>query len=61
MACPRPQPGHQVKPNSFKGHKLKWLSLAGFVNARQIKATIQKVNSKYRLKYFLINAVALGG
>lgn len=24
MACPSPQPGHQLILRSFKGHKLKW-------------------------------------
>lgn len=61
MACPRPQPGHQEMPMAFKGHKLKWLLPTGLVKARQVKATIQNINSKYRLKSFLINLVAFGG
>jgi len=60
MEWPIPQPGHQVIPVSFKGHKLKWLWFAGFINAKQTKATIQNVNSKYLKKKVLINFVALG-
>ncbi len=61
MACPRPQPGHQAMPNSFKGHKVKWAGPFGSVNANEISAAIQKNSSKYFKNNPLINLVTFVG
>ena len=57
MECPSPQPGHQVMPISFKGHKVKCVAAEGSLMPKAINAAIQKVNSKYFRKKVLINFV----
>ena len=57
MECPNPQPGHQVIPTNFNGHKEKCDSDPGAVKARHNIAAIQKTSSKYMEKSFLINLV----
>ncbi len=47
IECPSPQPGHQLKPISFKGHKVKCVWLAGLVKARQVSPATQNASSKY--------------
>src|SRR6185312_2663910 len=61
MACPNPQPGHQVKPSNFSGHKAKCGSAVGSVNASETSATVQKTSSKYLKKNALINFIRFGG
>jgi len=57
MECPSPQPGHQVMPISFKGHRIKCVAAEGLLMPKAINAAIQKVNSKYFRKKVLINFV----
>ncbi len=54
MAWPKPQPGHQLKPINFSGHKLKCAWLVGSVSASEMSAAIQNTSSKYFLNKFLI-------
>jgi hypothetical protein len=55
IACPKPQPGHQVIPIALSGHKLKCTGPAGSVKANVIIAATQNVNSKYLEKRCLAN------
>jgi phage baseplate assembly protein gpV len=57
MEWPNPQPGHQVMPMSFSGHKVKCDVAWGEVKASDNIAAIQKTSSKYFEKSFLINLV----
>ena len=55
MECPKPQPGHQVKPIALSGQRLKCAGPAGLVKANTTSAATQKTNSKYFEKRRLIN------
>ena len=55
MECPKPQPGHQVKPIALNGQRLKCAGPAGLVKASEIRAVAQKTSSKYFEKRRLIN------
>lgn len=55
MECPKPQPGHQVKPKALNGQRLKCAGPAGSVNARETNAAIQNISSKYLEKMRLSN------
>jgi hypothetical protein len=57
MECPSPQPGHQVMPSNFNGHKVKCDVACGEVKARHNIAVIQKASSKYFEKSCLINFI----
>src|SRR6185503_257203 len=61
MECPRPQPGHHLKPSSFKGHNVKWDWLVGFASARQMSPATQNASSKYSSNNFLINFIGFCG
>lgn len=47
MLCPKPQPGHQVMPIAFKGHKEKWGAAVGLQMAKASNPPSKKANSKY--------------
>jgi len=55
IACPKPQPGHQMMPMAFNGQRLKCAGPAGLVNASAVSAAIQNISSKYLEKRRLIN------
>ena len=57
MECPSPQPGHHLKPMSFKGHSVKCDSAPGLLKASVSMAVTQKASSKYFEKSRLINLV----
>lgn len=59
MACPKPHPGHQLKPISFKGHKVKWLLLPGSDKPSATIAIVQNISSKLFLTS-LINFFGIG-
>jgi len=61
IACPKPQPGHQVIPSSLNGHSVKCVSPFGLVTANAISAAIQKTSSKYLKKFDLINFITAIG
>jgi hypothetical protein len=60
MECPSPQPGHQVSPRAFNGHKEKCNWPDGLIKARQAKPQTQNASSKYLSKNVLINFIMLG-
>ena len=55
IACPKPQPGHQVNPMAFNGQRLKCAGPEGSVKARATSAAIQNISSKYLEKRRLTN------
>ncbi len=61
MECPSPQPGHQVKPNSFSGHNVKCVVPTGLVSAKATNPAIQNASSKYLSKSCLINFIGFAG
>ncbi len=61
MACPMPQPGHQLKPSNFNGHSVKCDWLFGSASASETSAAVQKASSKYLKNKILINFVRFVG
>jgi len=58
MECPRPQPGHHVKPIALRGHRLKCAGSAGFAKANDANAATQNVNSKYFENSLVVRFIA---
>jgi len=61
MECPKPQPGHQLKPNNFKGQSVKCFSAVGFAMAKAESPATQKTSSKYFEINCLINFIVIVG
>jgi len=55
IECPKPQPGHHVKPKALNGQRLKCAGPEGSVNAKAVSAAIQNISSKYLEKRSLTN------